>query len=202
MTDLETLESTKYTFEEYERLVEELDCKIEYHAGYLRVIRGDIASHRIATIRYNRIQGNFFHLLANYFENKDAELLGSDQGVKIDKYEHNLYPDMSVTCGNAEVEKDYYLKNPSIVVEIIPKFMSSYDEQKKNFLYFSLSSLKEYITIHTKGPLISVHSKEANGKWATVCTFGLKSKIHLPNFNLDIEMTDIYRKVTGLNEEL
>lgn len=63
------LEDRKYTFEEYELLVQELDYKIEYHAGYIRAMAG-------TTIPHNRIQRNLLTCLDNHFENGDCEVLG------------------------------------------------------------------------------------------------------------------------------
>ena len=191
----EKLEDRKYTFEEYERLVEELDYKIEYHAGYIRAMAGATRSH-------NRIQRNLLTWLDNHFDNGDCEVYGSDQGVKMDELQRNFYPDISAVCGKQEFEGKLYLKNPSIIIEVLSKSTATYDEGKKKFFYFSIPSLKEYITVQTDNPLVSVHSKEKNGKWTTVVFFGLKSKIKLPNFNIEIKMTDIYRSVTELDEEL
>lgn len=188
------LEDRKYTFEEYERLVEELDYKIEYHAGYIRAMAG-------ATFSHNLIQKNILVSLSSYFDNNGCETVGSDQAINVEGHGGRLYPDISVVCGEQDIEKGLYLNNPSVIVEVLSKSTAYYDEGKKKLLYFSIPSLKEYITVQTENPLVTVHSKEKNGKWTTVITFGLKSKIHLPNFNLDIEMTDIYRKVKGLNEE-
>lgn len=185
------LEDRKYTFEEYERLVEELDYKIEYHAGYIRAMA-------CATYSHNLIQKNLLVKLSSYFDDNGCETLGSDQAVRLEEHKGNLYPDISVVCGEQDIEKNLYLKNPSIIVEVLSKSTAAYGEGKKKFFYFSIPSLKEYITVQTETPLVSVHSKGKNDKWTTVVTFGLKSKIHLSNFNLDIEMTDIYRKVKDL----
>jgi len=190
----EKLENRKYSFAEYESLVEELDYKIEYHAGYIRAMAG-------ATYSHNLIQKNLLVRLSDYFDNNDCETLGSDQAVKIQGHSGSLYPDISIVCGEQDLERNLYLNNPSVIVEVLSKSTAYYDEGKKKLLYFSIPSLKEYITVQTESPLISTHSKDKTGNWTTVITFGLKSKIHLPNFNLDIKMTDIYRNVKGLNEE-
>lgn len=93
-----------------------------------------------------------------------------------------------------------YLKNPSIIVEVLSKSTATYDEGEKKIFYFSIPSLKDYITIQTENPVVSVHSREKNGKWTTVVSLGLKSEIYLPNFDVSIEMKNIYRGVKGLKE--
>jgi len=186
------LEDRKYTEKEYDRLTQELDYKIEYHAGYIRAIAGGHPNH-------NRAQMDFSIVLSTAFKDSKCEVFGSDQAVYIDKQDLYVYPDISVTCGDEEYTRDLYLNNPSIIVEVASKSTSDYDKDEKMAYYFTLPSLKEYIIISVAKPVVHVYSKE-NNKWNTSVFMGLQSKIYLPNFDLSFSMKDIYRRVTDLKD--
>lgn len=180
----------KYTHEEYDRLTQELDYKIEYHAGAIRAMAVGSPDH-------SRAKTDFSTELAVAFKGTECNVFDSDLAVDIEKYDRYLYPDISVVCGENEFRRNNYLKNPSIIVEVLSESTADYDKGMKMFYYFSLPSLKEYVIVDVKQPLIIVHSKQ-NGKWTITVTFGLKSKIYLPNFDVSFEMKDIYRRVEGL----
>ena len=188
----ENIEDREYTHEEYDQLLKESDYKFEYHAGRLYAMAGGHPNH-------NRAQSNIFNLLSNKFRGEACFVFSSDQSIDIGKYDRYVFPDVSVVCGKEEYTRKHHLKNPSIIVEVASKSTADYDKEEKMSYYFSLSSLKEYVIISVAKPVITVHSKE-NDKWTTAVFMGLKSKIHLPNFNLDLEMKDIYRRVTDLEE--
>ena len=190
------IEDRKYTHEEYDQLIQELDYKIEYHAGYVRAMAGGKPNHSL-------ISANFQGELYNAFSGGDCSVFDSDLGVNIEEFDLYVYPDVVVTCEEKKYKRGLYLENPSIIVEVASKSTMNYDKGKKQFYYFSLPSLKEYVIVSTVEPLITVHSKNGKGNWETVVSMGLKSKIYLANFELEISLGDVYRQIfefEGLND--
>jgi len=187
------IEDRKYKHAEFDELMQNVKGKIEYHAGYIRKVEMKSPNH-------NRLQAETLFSLARSLEKKQCFGFGSSQGIAIEKEDRYFFPDASFVCGAEEYLRDLYLKNPSVIVEVASENTLAYNEGEKMFFYFKIASLKEYIVVCEDKPLAIVHTQNDKKQWTTAVFMGLKSKIHLPNFNLDLEMKDIYRRVKDLEE--
>jgi len=188
------LEDKKYTEAEYFELLEKSDVKLEYHAGYIRAMAGGTPEH-------SRIAGNTHGALYVALMGKECSVFNSDLSVYIDSQSRYYFPDITVVCGENEIVNNNFIKNPDIIVEVASKSTANFDKGAKMLHYFSIPSLLEYIIIQTDSPVVVVHSRNEKGAFETLGFMGLKSNVDLPNFDLKIKMSDIYRRVSHLKED-
>jgi Uma2 family endonuclease len=192
MIDKRLTEDRKYTHAEFDQLMQEIDCKIEYHAGRIQIAEVEHPNH-------NKIPPNVSVLLRKSLDENKYFPFGGGQGIAIEKYDRYLFPDISVSCVEEKFVRDLYLENPVAIIEVSSKATVARDTGEKMLYYFSIASLNEYVIISSTKPLVIVYSKKGD-EWITTIFAGLKNKIHLPNLNLDIEMKDIYRRVKDLEK--
>ena len=120
-----------------------LDIKHEFYDGDVFAMVG-------ASRHHNRINMNLAGELRNNLkaENFRCEAFSNDMRVKIsdDKY---TYPDLVITCGDAQFEDNEFdtLVNPVAIIEILSESTESYDRGKKFKAYQQIPTLKEYILI-------------------------------------------------------
>ena len=110
--------------------------------------------------------------------------------VKIDrKY---FYPDVMVDC--SQVDADYYIEQPSIIVEVLSKSTRQHDKTVKRLAYFQIASLKEYVLIEQDFVEIEFWSRDENNYWQQ-SVYYLGDDIHFQSIDLTVSVEDIYRQV-------
>ncbi len=74
-----------------------------------------------------------------------------------------MYPDLSVACGGSIVLDDDLLESPIVVAQVLSPSTEDYDHGKKFALYREISSLKDYLLVHTDQVLIEHFTPQAEG---------------------------------------
>ena len=159
------------------------DIRHEYIDGEIYAMVG---AHKY----HNLITGEMFRILANHLLGKPCQTYASDMKVKIDqKY---FYPDVMVDCSNEET--DYFVEQPSIIVEVLSKSTRQHDKTVKRLAYFQIASLKEYVLIEQDFVEIEFWSRDENNYWQQ-SVYYLGEDIHFQSIDLTVSVEDIYRQV-------
>jgi Uma2 family endonuclease len=98
---------------------------------------------------------------------KPCRVYSSDLRIRIPRTGLGTYPDVSVVCGPIarDPEDKNSLTNPVVLVEVLSDGTEAYDRGEKFEHYRSLASLKEYVIISHKKPLIERYSRNEDGGW-------------------------------------
>ena len=159
------------------------DIRHEYIDGEIYAMVG---AHKY----HNLITGEIFRIFANHLLDKPCQPYASDMKVKIDrKY---FYPDVMVDC--SQVDADYYIEQPSIIVEVLSKSTRQHDKTVKRLAYFQIASLKEYVLIEQDFVEIEFWSRDENNYWQQ-SVYYLGDDIHFQSIDLTVSVEDIYRQV-------
>lgn len=193
---MKAIEDRYYTKEEYFSLVEESDLKIEYHKGRIYAMAGGTSNHNI-------ISGNILTALNNALTERDCLVYNSDQQLAISQQERYVYADVAVVCGERafEDQKETRLINPSLIFEVLSDSTKDYDKTTKFHLYCRLPSFKEYALVHSDRIFVESFYKEESGLWRISSAFSLQESIHLYSLSIDLPLSRLYNKITGLKEE-
>ena len=187
-----SLQEKNYTVEEYLELLKNSEEKLEYENGRVFAMAGGLRSH-------SRIISNTFGTLLTALP-KGCTVNTSDLGIYIDDHERYTFPDLSVSCDTEELERNMFLKNPKLIVEVSSKSTEKYDNTTKMLKYFSLPSLLEYMLVQADRPIVVLYSRNEKGVFEVFGTIGINFEVYLPNFKLHLPMQEIYDRVTGLQE--
>ena len=159
------------------------DIRHEYIEGEVYAMVG---AHKY----HNQIVMTVSNVFYNHLLGKPCQPYASDMKVKIDrKY---FYPDVMVDC--SQVDADYYIEQPSIIVEVLSKSTRQHDKTVKRLAYFQIASLKEYVMIEQDFVEIEFWSRDENNYWQQ-SVYYLGDDIHFQSIDLTVSVEDIYRQV-------
>ena len=159
------------------------DIRHEYIEGEVYAMVG---AHKY----HNQIVMTVSNVFYNHLLGKPCQTYASDMKVKIDhKY---FYPDVMVDY--SQVDADYYIEQPSIIVEVLSKSTRQHDKTVKRLAYFQIASLKEYVLIEQDFVEIEFWSRDENNYWQQ-SVYYLGDDIHFQSIDLTVSVEDIYRQV-------
>jgi Uma2 family endonuclease len=186
----------RITQEEYLELERTSEIKHEYFNGEIFAMTGGSLNH-------NRISRNIDRKLGNQLEGSPCENFVGDMRVKIQGHEKYTYPDITVVCGNIELEKIKgveTLLNPIVIMEILSESTEAYDRGTKFRHYRLIPSLQEYILVSQDHCLVELYRRGENDIWQILspCT-DMNKSVSIASADCELLLSDIYYRVEFVN---
>lgn len=181
----------RYTIEEYIKLEQATDERLEYFNGEVRAVACSYLNHA-------RISGNTQVALQESFPHSRGEVFNSQMPVKTAVLPPYRYPDGSLVCGKAifdEIDGQVMLVNPTLIVEVLASVTSIYDLTDKFTAYKSIDSFAEYLLIRQEKPHVIHYLRQPNGKWLRTDIEGLDADLTLESINVVVPLREIYEDV-------
>ena len=186
----------KYTFDDYLARERVATVKSEFYRGEIFAMAG-------GSPRHNTISGNVFAILRNCLRGSPCRPFNSDQRIRITANTLSTYPDVSIICGEVQVDQEDQdaIINPRVIFEVLSKSTESYDRGKKFDLYRQLESLQEYVLVSQDEPQIDRFTRQDDGSWNLTITKGLENSIQLSSLLGVLPIAGIYEDVIFGPEE-
>ncbi len=176
---------------EYLDTAPEFPGKLEYH-------NGEIVAMSLATALHELIVSAINYLLFSYFRDKDFLITSSNAGLQIVRPDGSYYqPDLMVTQGQWTFKKESncIINNPYLVVEVLSKSTSKYDQGDKLSDYKDIPSLQYIVHVWQNRPYVSVYERTENpDAWLNTDYKTLDSVARLGD--LSLPLNEIYHKIT------
>ena len=184
------IENRYYTPEEYLALEEVAEYKSEYHDGEIIPVTGGTTNH-------NEIAGNFYSHFKFAFRGQNYRIYMGDVRLWIPRYRRYTYPDVMVIQGAPVYEGagTTTVTNPSLIVEVLSKSTTNYDQGDKFRYYRSMAEFREYILIDQYSFHIEQFSKNIAGKWVLTEYEGEDSLLVLDSIKFQISLNEVYQRV-------
>jgi Uma2 family endonuclease len=184
----------KYNYvspEEYLEMERASEEKHEYYNGEVFTMSG-------ATIRHNSIVTNINGIIIPFLKGKNCKIFGSDLRIHIPVNTLYTYPDLSIICGKPETTDIYTdnVTNPSVIIEVLSKSTMNYDRGTKFYLYRSIRTLKEYITINSLSVSAEIYTRQKDNSWNLIEFKNLSDSFHIATIGLTLFLKDIYDDVS------
>lgn len=127
-----------------------------------------------------------------YTENVKLELIKDD---------YYVYPDLMLTCDQADAQERYFKRSPSLLVEVLSSSTLSYDKGGKKFHhYLKIPSLKYYLLVSQEEIRVECFSKELSKEgWHYQVYEQMEDVIPLEQLASQLAVSDIYDNI-GLIE--
>lgn len=179
---------THYSYEEYLALEQQEGIRYEYFHGEVFAMAG-------GTKRHNRISKNIINAIDRLLNN-DCESYIGDVKVKILHLLHYVYPDVVVTCDPKDLEDDQEasIQNPTLVIEVLSKSTQNYDLEQKKDAYMRIPTLEYYMMVSQEDCLVKMYERQPNF-WAYTFYDEPTQSVSLPNLNLTLPISEIYKRV-------
>jgi Uma2 family endonuclease len=178
--------------EDYFSVAYTIPFKIEYHEN-------EIVTMGLATYVHEKIIAQLIILFSKVFEekNEDFDILGSNSGVQIPKFEGGYYmPDVMIVKDepNFKPNSNCIITNPYLIVEVLSDSTKNFDLSEKLPEYKLLDSLQQVIYINPKKVNVSTYTRTENpNAWLNQDFYSLEDSITVEGEN--ISLADIYRKI-------
>ena len=92
-------------------------------------------------------------------------VLTSDQRVTMVSGGRYVYPDVSIVCGDLQIESNDVLMNPLVLVEVLSSTTEQYDRGLKWEGYQRIASLADYLLVSQSEPRVEHYRRSSDGTW-------------------------------------
>lgn len=183
------------TPEEYLAIERAAETKSEYFQGEMFALAG--AGHA-----HNLLVSKLIRLLGPEADRRGCEVLPSDMRVKISELGKYTYPDVTVTCGRAELEDAHgdTLLNPVVIFEILSESTERYDRGTKFAHYQKLASLRVYVLVAQDRPRVEVYTRQDGGFWRYEAFEGPEALVALEPPGTRFTLTQLYEGILTVPE--
>ena len=177
-------------------LCELTGIKYERHNGVVvlppEAMSGARRDHNVAA-------GDVERNLENLFEGRggDCTAFGSDQAVRSEELAKDVYPDVSVVCGEErylDPTGDRILANPCLIVEVLSPSTRNYDRGDKFDLYRTIPTVREYVMIDSTKVEVILCRRQETG-WLMLTYTSPEDVVRLESVRADLKVSDVYRRV-------
>ncbi len=159
--------------------------------------RGETFAMVGGTARHNRVILNLANRIGDHLDGTPRQVFA--ENMKVQLAEGVLYPDVMVTCGQAEAGDEQIISDPKLIIEVLPPGTTGYDKRDKFILYRTLASLREYVLIDPVKRQVDVFTLADAGAWlltdqTTAALFTLASI----DFKMPMEL--VFKGVAGASK--
>ncbi|MBI4957201.1 MAG: Uma2 family endonuclease [Myxococcales bacterium] len=178
------------TYEDYVDLEELSAVKHEFLDGEIYAMGGGTPEHA-------RLAARLILRLGAALEGGPCAAFSSDLCVRVDATGLATYPDVTVICGEPEVERSRQraVTNPTLLVEVTSPSTAAYDRGVKLGHYRHIVSLREVVIVAHDERRIEIHRREADGSWSQhVARAG--EVLRLASVACALSVDDVYQGVT------
>ncbi|AMV34429.1 hypothetical protein VN12_20055 [Pirellula sp. SH-Sr6A] len=178
------------TPDEYLHRERQAEFRSEYFRGEMFAMVGASANH-------NLIVSNGIQSLGLQLKRKPCRVFPSDLKLRVAATGLYTYPDLSVVCGDPQLDSDGgdVLLNPIILVEVLSDSTEAYDRGKKFEHYRTIPGLQHYVLIAQDRYAIDCFTRRDDATWSLASCSTLEGKIELEAIGCQLLAADVYDKV-------
>ena len=175
------------TMEEFLSYTETQEDRYEFYKGEVMLMAGSTKGHSIITF-------NIHSKLNGIFKPKGCMTFQESVYLRIQKENTLFLPDAVVTCQPEDFSlKTLYLEHPSIIVEVLSPSTELHDRSGKWQQYRQIPSLRYYLMVSQKEPLVEVYGRpHAQSLFFFESFEGIEATVDLREMGLNIPMQEIY----------
>lgn len=175
-------------------------CAFEHEASRKHeYIAGEVFAMTGGTLEHSRLAVQISHLLVNALAGASCRVLSSDARVRIEAVDVDVYPDLSVVCGEPEIS-EHALLNPSLVVEVLSRSTEGYDRGLKAFHYRRIPSLQAYLLVAQDRAHLELQVRQGDEQWGLV-EAGPGQRLRIAPLGVELEVDAIYRDAFAVADE-
>jgi Uma2 family endonuclease len=178
------------TPEDYLAREREAKTKNEYIAGEIIAMAGGSQEH-------TAIASDIHVALANALRGGSWEVYNSDLKVRLIAAGPFFYPDVTVVCGQPQVDFDDCLQNPTLIVEVVSESTASYDRGEKFVYYRRFPMLRHFLVIEQANVFVEHWERNENGLWMLTAEHTDRAEqLVLGTLGVVIPLAEIYRRIS------
>lgn len=161
-------------------------------------VDGEIYAMTGARDAHNRVALNVAFALRGALRGTPCRIFVSDMKLHIASTDAYVYPDVLVTCHEADraPAADLMKHHPSLVVEVLSDSTGAYDRGRKFELYRSIAGLTEVLFVQPDRPQVDLFRlRPDDGLWVLHPASGLDSQLQLSSLDVALPLAALYEDV-------
>lgn len=182
----------RFTFAEYVELESMSPLKHEFIDGQVWAMAGGSPSHAAIAV-------NISTALATQLRDRPCRVFSSDLRIRVQATGLATYPDVSVVCGDLELDpadpRGHTVTNPALVVEVLSPSTEDYERGEKLAHYKRIPGLLEVLLVAHEEPRLELWRRDGD-RWTLEVARGEES-LSLTSVPSSITVTDVYRDPLG-----
>lgn len=176
-----------YTLEEYLALERYSNVRHEYLDGEIFAMAGGTREH-------GAIAANVIGALTAHLRGRPCQVHTSDVRIRVAATGLVTYPDVSIVCGSAEVDRTDRdaLLNPVFLVEVTSPSTAEYDRGEKLEHYQRIATLREIVFVSHEEQRLDLVRRGADGGWLRLAA-GPGETLQLESLDCELHVDEVYR---------
>ncbi|NOY27078.1 MAG: Uma2 family endonuclease [Oligoflexia bacterium] len=176
----------RLSYAEYRATEDAAGVKHEFVDGVAVAMTGGSLTHA-------RLIARVLTRLTSALAGHPCEVFGSEARVLIPLFRNARYPDASVVCGDLQTDEEDpdAITNPVVLVEVLSDSTEAIDRGEKFREYRTLPSLRCYLLVSQRHPLVERYARGPDGSWV-LTEHGPGDTIALPAVDAAIAVDDLY----------
>lgn len=178
----------RFTFEDYLALEEISTVKHEFLDGTVLAMAGGTPDH-------GALAANVIALLGGQLRDRPCRVFTSDVRIRVKATGLATYPDVSVVCGEQQLDPDdregNTIVNPRVIVEVLSPSTEDYDRGDKLAHYKRIPSLEEILLVAHEERRIELWRRESD-HWTLHLSRG-EEAASATSIACELPLRDVYR---------
>ncbi len=175
--------------DEYLQIEEQSPIKHEYINGCLYAMVGVSQNHNLISLKLSSA-------LLQHTQGSSCLVFMSDIKVRIEQRNRFFYPDVAVSCDARDRETPLYLRYPDLIVEVLSDSTEAFDRGDKFQDYQTIETLREYVLISSKRPLVQCFRRSNSGLWELQSYTEEQGSFQFNSLDFSLTLEALYENVT------
>ena len=142
---------------------------------------------------HNLVSGNTYMTLRNALRGTSCTVFMSDVRLRLAATDDLFYPDVFVTCADADRERRQVKEEPVLIAEVLSPSTEAYDRGGKFAAYRRFPGLKTVLFLSQDRAHVECYSRTAEGDWLLTEASGEAASLALPAFGFTLPLAELYQ---------
>ena len=145
------------------------------------------------------VAGNVYIALREHLRSTPCRVYAVDVRLHVRARNNYFYPDVMVTCSEADRASRLSKSDPVLIVEVLSKSTEAYDRGEKFANYRAIDALSEYVMIDINTRRVDLYRKGADGLWVLHPAEMMQADacITLASVKLKIDAATLFAELEG-----
>lgn len=183
-----------FTFADYLSWEAAQPEKHEYVGGEVFPVYREVEAMGGASRAHVTVALNIAGALSNVLDGTPCRAFMADMKLRVEAADASFYPDVLVTCDEADRRADQFMSAPTLLVEVLSPSTAAYDRGDKFAAYRRLDSLKQYVLVDPDQRRIESYTRTPEGQWL-LQDIAPESDLPVPSLELALPWARIFRNL-------
>lgn len=142
---------------------------------------------------HNAISLNTTFALRTAFAGSRCKVFMSDVRLRLAESDDLFYPDVFVTCSEADSARRQVKEDPALIAEVLSPSTEAYDRGDKFAAYRRFPGLKTVLLLSQDRPHVECYTRGEDGYWILSEASGDSASLTLPAFGFELALAELYR---------